>query len=239
MKLPDIISKFLTKPMELKNDMLPQHYPKSSEFEKFQVGYKVNGITGVLLTGNRPGDFKPEWYVLCSNYFDDPFIVDFTEETAGFPVYFSNHGAGIWVIVNVAETLEEFSLHLTNIIALQNDKDAMLNYLDMHVDLANEFWKDVHAIELEEEDLTIAADQDAAETQEWTAGKIVITNLGKDKMKIIALLKTKLKLSPQEALIISKQEEIVYQAGYLHLLTPVIAYLKSLGAEAVFRPDEM
>lgn len=97
---------------------LPEHYPLTTAFEKFQAGYRYNAITGEYLTGETPGKWQPGWYVLCRNYFDDPFFVDVAEEEQGFPVYYAAHGAGKWTAQKVADNLEQFQNMLAQLKAV-------------------------------------------------------------------------------------------------------------------------
>ena len=98
MKIPEKIEEFIKQRIEFEVYRLPQFYPDLKSFDNFQIGYKVHGLTGENLTGKKEGDFKESWFVICSNYSDDPFIVDFLEEDKNFPVYFAFHGCGNWTL---------------------------------------------------------------------------------------------------------------------------------------------
>ena len=114
------IEDFLIQKTELNAGNLPQNYPTVEEFEEFQMGYKIHGWTKEILTGNNEGDFKESWYVICSNYCDDPFFVDFSEEEKDFPVYFAFHGSGGWTPIKISENIQDFSKHLMNIKEIEN-----------------------------------------------------------------------------------------------------------------------
>ncbi|MDJ1482600.1 SMI1/KNR4 family protein [Cytophagaceae bacterium YF14B1] len=215
---------------------LPQKYPKPDTFEYFQAGYRYDAITHKSLVGPNEGDFDKNWYVICSNYFDDPFYVDFSEGDKEFPVYFSWHGAGNWMPVKVAETLSEFSDFLTIIKNIEADSQQAVKYLEEHSDLTNEFWKEVYVEYLEKAEEPINELQ-ITDKSEWIKGKVIITDIGKDKLKLIQFIKDQLNLTPQQALVVSKQGEIEYKEGYLAHLKHIVNQLKAMGATAIFRPD--
>ena len=152
MKLPSAIEYFLELKITLENLCLPYFYAKTEYFEQFQLGYRVNAITGEDLTGTREGDFNENWYVVCSNYFNDPFFVDFTEESTGFPVYYSQHGSGKWIPIKIADTLENFIYILTNLKEFEDDQKTTLKYLSNAVYINNEFWSEVYSSTEENED---------------------------------------------------------------------------------------
>ena len=94
MKIPKEIKEFIAESIELENLCLPHFYPDVNSFEKFQTGYKINGVTGEKITGEKKGDFQESWFVICSGYSNDLFFIDINEEEDNFPVYFAWHGAG-------------------------------------------------------------------------------------------------------------------------------------------------
>jgi hypothetical protein len=232
--LPDIIKKFIVQKIELENCILPQFYPTLDSFEEFQIGYKVHGLTGENLTGEKDGNFKGNWYVICSNYSNDPFFVDFSEEDKSFPVYFAYHGCGNWGPIKVAESLDSFLFHISNIKETEKENDKVLNYIKENLDLNNEFWKDTYEGFLYERD---KVEKKEFDNTEWIKGRILITDVGTDKLKVINYLKNKLELTPQQASAMSKQVEIDFIEGYSVHLESTINYLESLGATAIFRPD--
>lgn len=74
--------------------------------------------------------------------------------------------------------------------------------------------------------------------EDWKFGKIIITDIGPNKLKIVNILKARFNLTPQDALSLSKQSEIVLKEGYLQHLKDEIGQLNQLGATAIFKPNE-
>ncbi|WP_337085164.1 hypothetical protein [Elizabethkingia anophelis] len=229
------IETFLIQKTELDCGNLPQNYPTVDKFEEFQIGYKIHGWTKENLTGTNEEDFKESWYVLCSNYCDDPFFVDFQEEEKEFPVYFAFHGAGGWTPIKIAENIQDFSKHLIKIKEIENEKEKVISYLSKNFDIKNEFWNEVYREFMEDEVEKSNKNQD---WEDWILGKLIITNIGVNKLKIVNLLKEEFKLTPQEALSLSKQTEIEFKKGYLKHLQFEIKKLNELGATTDFRPNE-
>jgi len=223
MVLPQQIHDFCAAQLSLDNLCLPQNYPAINQFDEFQAGYRYHGNTGASLTSDKPGAFQEGWYVICSNYFGDPFYVDINEASIGFPVYFSWHGAGKWTPLRIAATLQAFSEQL----ALFKSGEASA----AHFDLTNEFWKEVF-----ENNSEPAAPEQAVDMSEWIQGAVYITNIGADKTAVTNFLKGLLNLSPKDALLLSRQAEIKVKEGYLLHLKNLVAQLGALGASAAFRP---
>ncbi len=236
MKLPPAIAFFLKEKMTVAVACLPQKYPEAERFLFFQKGYRVHAISGDILTGDQPGDFQPDWFVICTNEFDDPFFVDFTEEEKDFPVYFALHGAGKWEHLLIADTITKFTSLLISLQHLQHDKERSLSFAKENTDLSNSFWKEVYTsiAERETNDLITLPGNESA----WIKGKVVITNLGNNRMRVINHLKEKLKLTPQQALHLSKGEEIEYSTGYLVHIKREMELLKKMGAGCIFIADE-
>ena len=67
MPLPQPIIDFLLARMVPNVLCLPQNYAIADAFADFQDGCRHNAKTGQPLTSQRDGDFKPSWYVLCTN----------------------------------------------------------------------------------------------------------------------------------------------------------------------------
>jgi hypothetical protein len=232
MELPHGIKHFIEKQITLVCLFLPQNYPAVETFEKFQEGYKYNGATGEILNGTKPGDFKENWYVICSNDYNDPFYVDLSEQDQNFPVYFSWHGSGNWKPVKVAEDLNDFAAKLLSIQKVEQDTAKFQSLLEADFDLTMELWKEVY--ESVEEDISENEDTNVSE---WIKGKVIIRDIGQNKMKIVHFLKTQLNLTPQEALAAVKQKEIEVYTGYLVHLKDSVNYLNELGATAEFVAD--
>lgn len=164
---------------------------------------------------------------------NDPFFVDLSEQDQGFPVYFSWHGAGSWELVKVAEDLKDFTAKLLSIQKVDQDKAELLRLLETKFDLTIELWKEMYA-SIEEEDDHV----EDADLSEWISGKVVIRDIGQQKMKIVHYLKEHFKLTPQQALALSKQKDIEVDQGHLLYLKGLVNYLKELGATAEFVPDK-
>lgn len=138
------IKHFIEKQIVLGATCLPQNYPSADSLEDFQAGYKHNAITGEKLTGDGESDFKENWYVICTNRFDDPFFVDFSEGDKNFPVYFaSSEEEGVWTPIRVSSTISEFGKILFDLSELESDIDDLLDYMEENIDLENELWSEV------------------------------------------------------------------------------------------------
>jgi len=145
MKIPNSVKDFIEQKIEiLEISTLPQFYPKLESFENFQLGYKVNAKTGEKLTGGKDGNFRENWYVVCSNYYNDPFFVDFSEEVKNFPVYFARSGDGRWTPIEVAESLSSFLVHISRIRDIENEKNKVLEYIKGNFDLNNALWGETY-----------------------------------------------------------------------------------------------
>ncbi len=145
MQVPPEVAKFIAQEIIVGNMCLPDHYPKPSKFAEFQAGYRYDANSDESLTGEQAGAFQATWYVVAANYFDDPFYVDFLEQAAGFPVYFSYHGAGTWTPIRVSATLREFAALLATLAKIKADTAAALRFLRSVPDVENEFWQEVLA----------------------------------------------------------------------------------------------
>ncbi|MDH7444806.1 SMI1/KNR4 family protein [Aquimarina sp. 2201CG14-23] len=156
MKLPKEIQEFISKGVELENYCLPHFYPELDSFEDFQIGYKVNGVSGEKETGTKEGDFKEAWYVICSAYANDPFFIDITEMNKNFPVYFAWHGAGKWTAIKVAENISDFSNKIKLLKDLETSNDDIRKEFKKNFDVNNEFWKEVYDGYEEEEEFNSA-----------------------------------------------------------------------------------
>jgi hypothetical protein len=215
---------------------LPFHYPALHELEGYQSGFRRHGITGADLTGTRPGQWQPGWHVIALNGFDDPFFVDITEEEQGFPLYFAHHGAGKWEAIKIAETINGFSQILHNLQTLQQNEEATIAWLNANIVLTNTFWKELY------DDLISAPEQfeetPAVDAAAFTPGKLLITHIGPEKIRVVNYLKELLQLTPQEALALSKRTEIIAAEGYQMHLNKIMNDLQKLGATAVFVPEE-
>ncbi|WP_299442684.1 SMI1/KNR4 family protein [uncultured Aquimarina sp.] len=144
MNLPEDVKDFINKKVELENYCLPHFYPELNSFEDFQIGYKINGISGEKETGDGDGDFKENWFVICAGYASDPFFIDITEADKKFPVYFSWRGAGKWIAIKVAENINEFSEKLLFLKDLETKNNNIQEEFRKSFDMNNKFWMEVY-----------------------------------------------------------------------------------------------
>lgn len=70
----------------------------------------------------------PDWYVICTNYFDDPFFVNITEVEQNYPVYYSQHG-GNWIPTKVADNITTFAAILSKLKELESVEEHSWNTL--------------------------------------------------------------------------------------------------------------
>ncbi|REC60186.1 hypothetical protein DRF65_22015 [Chryseobacterium pennae] len=220
------ILQFLKEPAIIEGLALPENYTSAEHIYYFQDGYHYNSVENKDLTSDAPGEFKSDWIVLASNYFADPFFIDLNEAKDDFPVYFAYHGQGVWEPVKIAESLSTFQEILQEIQNLRFDKEALIQYFDENIDLENPLWKEVYtSIEEEEEEESI-------ETYESIGSEVnlYITDIGPNKMKVIALLKKQFGLSGSEALELSKKPKILFSTGYKKWLEYDRKQLEDLGA---------
>lgn len=151
MELPQKIRSFIEERTEITTMALPWNYPSIDKFDDFQAGYRFDAATLENLTGQE-GGFHENWFVVCSNYFDDPFFVDISEIEIDYPVYYAQHGAGSWTPIKISESITEFSNRLKGIKELEDDRDLLLDKLKNEFDLENELWKEVYESILEDEE---------------------------------------------------------------------------------------
>lgn len=151
MELPEKIKNFIQEKTEMTNMTLPWNYPSIDTFDDFQAGYRFDANTLENLTGQK-GEFNEKWFVICTNYFQDPFFIDTSETENDFPVYYAQHGAGTWTPIKISENITEFTDQLKEIKALEDDRDLLLDKLKNEFDLENELWEEVYESILEEED---------------------------------------------------------------------------------------
>lgn len=228
---PSIV-KFLKDSVTIEGLALPENYATAEHIYYFQDGYHYNAVENKVLTGDAPGEFKPSWIVLASNYFADPFFIDLNEAKDDFPVYFAWHGQGNWEAVKLTESISAFQEILSKIQNLRSNKTVLLQYFDENIDLENPLWKEVYEnIEGEEE-----CGKESMETYESIGPEVnlYITDIGPNKMKVIALLKKEFGLSGSEALELSKESKILFRTGYTQWLEYDRKQLEDLGAKVEF-----
>lgn len=227
----DIIE-FLKQPIRIEGLALPENYASSEHIYYFQDGYHYNSVENKVLTEDVPGAFESSWLVLASNYFSDPFFIDLNEYENNFPVYFAYHGQGKWSPVKIAESVSAFQKILQEIQYLRWDKAALIDYFDENIDLENPLWKEVYEnIEAEEE-----GSPEQIETYESIGPEVnlYITDIGPNKLKVIALLKKEFNISGSEALELSKESKILFRTGYTQWLDYDRKQLEELGAKVEF-----
>jgi len=143
--LPKELSELITLDIRIEGILaLPQDYANINNFNNKQAGYRYNALTGEYLVSDKIGEWQDGWYVFATNYFDDPFYIDFTEEALGFPVYYCQHGAGEWKSIKIAETLKHFERVLRALESKGFDAPFELSELPIEIDLSNEFWIDAN-----------------------------------------------------------------------------------------------
>ncbi len=143
MVLPEVIKNFISQKIELENLCLPHFYPDLNSIQDFQIGYKIDGISGKDITGKNNGDFNKNWYVICSAYAADPFFIDITENKSNFPVYFDWHG-GNWKPIAIADSITDFIEKLKFLKDLESNPKNILKEFKNKFDLNNEFWSEVY-----------------------------------------------------------------------------------------------
>lgn len=231
-RFPSIID-FLKASISIEGLALPENYASLEHIYYFQDGYHYNSVENTILTDNTPGAFNPGWIVLASNYFADPFFIDLNEDENDFPVYFACHGQGKWDPIKIAESLSTFQEILLEIRNIRWDKAELIEYFDENIDLENPLWKEVYTTIAEEEE---EREPESIKTYESIGPEVnlYITDIGPNKMKIIALLKKEMGLSGSEALQLSKEPKILFKTGYTQWLEYDRKQLEALGAEVEF-----
>ena len=144
MNIPKLIEKFIQKEIEFESYLLPNFYPKVEVFLDFQAGYKEHGNTAETITGEKKGDFKESWFVICSGYARDPFFIDYSEAEKNFPVYFAWKGAGSWTPIKVADSILEFTDQLLQLQKWQSDSASIQTKIKQYFDIKNECWSEVY-----------------------------------------------------------------------------------------------
>ena len=105
---------------------LPEIYADADALDAFQDGYKDDEYDGTA------GYLKPSQYVICTNDFADPFIIDLDEATTGYPVAFAYHGQGSWQPFPVAASLAAFTDTLRHLAACGDDLAQAAAYIEQH-----------------------------------------------------------------------------------------------------------
>ncbi|MCY4780344.1 hypothetical protein ORI89_11835 [Sphingobacterium sp. UT-1RO-CII-1] len=214
----------------IENLSLPEYYPEPGQVLAFQAGYAFNAVSGESLQGGREEDFKESWLVVAANYFADPFFIDFNEAEEGFPVYFAFHGAGRWTPIKVADTIAGFQERLRIIFDNKFDQAYLLDFVRDIGCEGNAFWEEVYQAVLDMPEYSEDDEIEQLDRSDWAETEVYITALGPNKMKIVALLKEKFKLSGPEALKLSKQDRVFYHKGPYKWALASAQELEALGA---------
>ncbi len=123
------IKEFISKNIQFEDILdLPNSYPNKDKFDEFQYGYRYNPIEKQNLTGTNDGDWNGNWFVICSNYYNDPFLIDISEKELNFPVYFTSHGAGKWIIEKVANSINEFEDLLSKVKPIEDNYSKAIDF---------------------------------------------------------------------------------------------------------------
>ncbi|MBR2813899.1 MAG: SMI1/KNR4 family protein [Reyranella sp.] len=238
--LPEPIRRFIEKAIVVGDMGLPFHYPTLAGFDGWQTGFRRHGVTGESLVAVEPGKWQPGWHVIALNGFDDPFFVDFREETSGFPVYYAPHGAGRWVVEQVAPDIHRFIETLSSLRDLTDDDAEALLYIDVHVGFASALWREVYEARRDRKDVEPerAGEETPPDPDLFRFGTLVVTDIGPRKLEVVRLLRGELGQSLQDTLKLAGQGEIVVASGRLAHLRRSRDRLAGLGAIVEFRPVE-
>ncbi|MGU3375003.1 hypothetical protein [Chryseobacterium sp. M5A1_1a] len=228
-QFPSLLN-FWRQPYSIENLSLPENYPVIENILAFQDGYAFNSVLTKNLTGEKLGDFKESWLVIASNYFADPFFIDFNDVQENFPVYFAFHGAGKWIPIKVTDSIDEFQEILNKIFENRFDKNYLDSFLKELTISDNEFWDEVYQNVSEMPDRTEEEQSQKSYESDWREAEVYITDIGPNKMKIVSLLKEYYKLSGAEALKMSKENRILYYKGPSKWIQTSVQELENLGA---------
>jgi hypothetical protein len=235
MELSQSVQNFISNRQAFEILCLPYTYPTPETFADFQNGYRFNSVKKESLITLKEGDWQQNWFVIATNYFADPFFIDVSQDALDFPVYFSFHGQGKWQPVQVSSSITFFSELLVTLKGL--GKSEALEFLKRTIDTGNRFWQEViegySSTEVEE-----TRENTEIDVSEWIPGKVFVTDLGVDRLKVISHLKTQFRLTPTEAMALAKQSQIEVASGYLVPLRKKMEFLEKLGATVIFVKDE-
>ena len=234
MNLPAALRDFLNAKIALDDALcgsLPLDYADADALDAFQDGYKDDERDGTA------GYLKTHQYVICTNDFANPFIIDLDKAAAGYPVAFAYHGQGSWQPFPVTESLAAFADILRRLAACGDDY-LRAACVEAHCGLSNPYWQEVCA-ELRETAANAAAEEDEPpyDPAEWARGSLVITAIGSNPTAVRQWLAHYLNLSPAAALALSRAAEITCDDNIARkFAAPLLAALAKPGATATFRP---
>lgn len=230
--IPDAILAFITAAVIPGDLTLPFHYPQPEQWHAWHCGFRWHGVTGESLVADTPGMWQPGWYLLALNGFDDPFFIDLGEAADGYPVYYAAHGAGRWQAERIAPNLHAFQTLLDQLC--HADEAAALALLDAHTEADSPFW-----LELREARLAHDDDDDNAvdvDPQDWQAGRLLITDIGPQKLKVVHVLRKTLNLPLADALSFVASPPVCVGEDFRLRLRPLERELEATGATVTFAP---
>lgn len=230
--IPDAIYAFITAAVVPGDLMLPFHYPQPEQWHAWHSGYRWHGITGENLVADTPGMWQPGWYLIALNCMDDPFFIDLDEAAQGYPVYYAAHGAGRWQAERIAPDLQAFQSLLNQLC--HTDETAALAVLDAHTEADSAFW-----LELRETWQTRDIDEENTpdvDPEDWQAGRLLITDIGPQKLKVVQVLRKTLNLPLADALSFVASLPICVSEDFRLRLRPLERELQATGATVKFQP---
>lgn len=142
--LPNQIGYFIEQKIKFEYILgLPHFYPFKTDFDKFQDGYRLNPITKESLISTKKEGWNENFYVICSNYYRDPFIINITEKESNFPVYFARSGEGKWNIIKVSNSISDFYSFLSKIKETEETLPKTVELLRKNEDTNTTFWQEL------------------------------------------------------------------------------------------------
>jgi len=214
---------------------LPMRY--AEDIDAFQIGFRINARTGENLVSEADGGWRPGWYVVAQNGFDDPFFVDTGGHDGSYPVHFARHGAGRWDPVLIAPGVGDFIEILTVLAEAWDDPLLFERIIASRTDALNGFWRDV----LQDRQEALAEDAETPESKAYISGdfeqgRLIVTGVGSQKLKVVQILGKSLGLPLKEALALADHSEFEAGSGLKIQLRGLRNQLEALGATVEFRP---
>lgn len=229
--IPDAIRVFITAAVIPGDIMLPFHYPQPEQWHEWHSGFRWHGITGENLMADTPDAWQPNWYLIALNGLDDPFFIDLTEETDGYPVYSAAHGAGRWQAERIAADLQSFLALLTQ-LRDADEADALV-ILDAHTEPDSPFWLELRQAWQERDNEGDNAPDVAPE--DWQAGRLLITDIGAQKLKVVQVLRKTLNLPLADALSFVTNLPVCVGEDFRLRLRSLERELQATGATLTFQ----
>lgn len=238
--LPERLVEFLTDSIVSEQMCLPNNYPEVSlqGFLNFQDGYRINVNTGEYLTSGNDGGWANDCYVFAQNYFADPFVIFMNESEIGYPVYYARHGVGRWDFEKVADSLQSFKKDLLKFQTLEANPENFAVYISDNKDLNCWLWHELHTSLIDSITDKLGEKYSDEENYEpWIYGKLMLIDIGVNKIQVVSFLKQHFKITGAEALNLAKHLPIELSHGVEKFFQPNIRYLKRIGAEVIFIED--